>query len=236
MARFRLIPLLAALCAVTASACGGSTTSATVKTGAKPVAAAHRQWKVYAPQGSGYRVEIPTGWSTIDAATLASSGAIRDLEARNPGLKSGFRLFTQMAAQPGVLVAMDLTPAGRRVVRRTGFAPNIIVRRIPIPSGSSDADILRAVLARGRANAAALPTAIGRPSVTPITFAGSPGGVITYRLHETTGVGVASVTESDYVTVVQGTAYTIYCTTVAGDVSRVHPACMHALDSFAIAG
>lgn len=236
MARVRLTPFLAALCAVTASACGGSTTSAGVKTGSKPVAEVHSQWKVYAPPGSGYRVEIPTGWTAIDAASLASSSGMRALEARNPALKSGFRLFARMASQPDVLVAMDLTPAGRRVVKRTGFAPNIIVRRIPIPSGSSDADILRAVLARGRANAAAIATAIGRPSMTPITFAGAPGGVITYRLHETTAVGVASVTESDYVTVVQGTAYTIYCTTVAGDVSRVHPACTHALDSFTITG
>jgi hypothetical protein len=221
--------------AVASAGCGGSSSS-TIKSGPKPLSSAAAGWKVYAPKGGGYRVEIHTGWVTIDAVSLASSSAMRALEAKNPTLAGAFKALAPMARQPGVLVAFDRTPAAQAVTRRTGFTPNIIVRRIPLDPSKSDDALLRAVLSVARTSAAGIPTAIGRPSVSRLTIAGLPAGVVTYRLRENTFVGTAQVTESDYVTVRNGIAYTFYCSTVPLDVPRLHTDCAHAMQSFAFTG
>lgn len=228
--------LLAAVIAVAlaAAGCGGSASS--LESGPAPVSTTTSGWKVYAPKRGGYRVEIPAEWATIDAGSLARSGAVRRLQAANPDMARAFPLFAQMARQPGVLIAFDRTAAGRAVTRRSGFAPNIIVRRIPLDPSDSDAALLRAVIAKGEANVASMPAVTGGPSVARLTMAGLPAAALTYTARENTSAGTATVRETDYATVRDGTAYTIYCTTLRTDVARLRPACAHAISSFAFAG
>jgi hypothetical protein len=221
---------LPVLLAAVAAGCGGSSSSSP-KSGPKPVSSASADWKVYSPAGSGYKIEIHAGWVTIDAASLANSSGMRALAAKNPQLSGALSGFAQMAKQPGVLVAFDRTSAGKQVASRTGFAPNIIVRRIPLGSPASDSALLDTVLNRGRINASRIPTAIGSPTVSRLTIAGLPGGVVTYRITENTLTGSAKITERDYVTVRSGTAYTVYCSSTTTDIARIQLDCDHALSS-----
>lgn len=225
----------AALVAAVAAGCGGSSSSG-VKSGPKPVSNASADWKVYAPTGGGYKIQFHAGWVTIDAASLASSNGMKALAAKNPQLSGALSGFAQIARQPGVLVAFDRTSAGKQVTSGTGFAPNIIVRRIPLDPTKSDATLLDAVLTQGKINASGIPTAIGAPTVSRLTIAGLPGGVVSYRVSENTGVGPARVAESDYVTVRHGVAYTVYCSSVTSDIARIQPDCDHALSSLTFTG
>lgn len=227
--RMRWLCLPALLVAV-AAGCGGSSSSG-AKSGPKPISSASADWKVYAPKGGGYKIQIHSGWVTIDAASLAASNGVKALAARNPALSGALSSFAQMAKQPGVLVAFDRTSAGRGVTSRTGFAPNIIVRRIPLDTAESDSALLDTVLNQGRINASGIPTAIGSPTVSRLTIAGHPGGVVSYRVSENTAVGTAKITESDYVTVRDGIAYTVYCSSIITDMARIQPDCDHALSS-----
>ena len=183
-----------------AAGCGGSSSSG-VKSGPKPVSSASADWKVYAPKGGGYKVQIHSGWVTIDATSLANSNGMKALageESSPVGRVLGLRPARQAAGRAG-----GLRPHQRRqqVTSRTGFAPNIIVRRIPLDPAKSDAALLDTVLTQGKINAGGIPTAIGSPTVSRLTIAGLPGGVVSYRVSENTAVGPAKITESDYVTV-----------------------------------
>jgi hypothetical protein len=89
------------------------------------------------------------------------------------------------------------------------------------------------VLAQGRVNAATLGNLVGAPVTTRLRIAGLPARGVTYTFHENTVAGRQLVTESDNVTVRNGTAFLIFCTTVHSDLSRFRPFCAHALSSFA---
>ncbi|MGN6379158.1 MAG: hypothetical protein ACTHNU_09425 [Gaiellales bacterium] len=228
-------PLLLAL-ALAVAACTACGSSSGAKSGPAPVSTGADGGKVYAPPGGHYRVELPSGWVTIDAATMSSSSGLAKVKANNPKLARSFDAFAQLARQPGVLVAFDRTSAGSSVADSTGFSANIIVRRLPLNSSKSDRALLASLVSAGQANLGANPAVTGTPSVSRLTVAGLPAAVVTYSVLENTAKGKTNVTESDYVTVRDGTAYTLYCTTATSDVTRFHPVCEHALSSFSITG
>lgn len=216
--------------AFAAAGCG-SAPAAAVHTHPAAVASVHAVWDVH--EGAGFTVELHTGWVAVDPKTLAGAAAIHKMEAENPGLTRSFKAFAELATQPGVLIAFDRTAAGRRIAKTTGFAPNILIRPFPLDPLTSDARLLKEVLAQGRVNAATLGNLVGAPVTTRLRIAGLPARGVTYTFHENTVAGRQLVTESDNVTVRNGTAFLIFCTTVHSDLSRFRPFCAHALSSFA---
>ena len=233
----RWLTALAAAAGVAASAgCGGGShaaavTNAPARTGTAVYATIPAEWRVV--EGAGFNVQLHTGWLPIDAARLARSRALATLEAANPQLAYTFKRYARVVSQPGVLLAFDRSDAGRRVAARWAFAPNIIIRPVPLNLPTTDADLLRHAIAGMKAAAGNVPTAIGLPSVAHLRIAGVPAGAVTYTFRETTARGAVGVTESDYVTVRKGTMYMLSCTTVQSDVTRLKPICQHALSSFA---
>jgi hypothetical protein len=234
----RWLPVLAALMGVAGSAgCGASSHAATGTTqppangGTAASAPVPSAWRVV--EGAGFTVEFQSGWVSIDPATLANPGAMHRMEKANPGLNRTFRALAEIVRQPGVLVALDRTAAGRRVGEKTGFAPNIMVRVWPLASLAPDAQQLTDVMAAGRKNASTLGNLVGTPATTRLRLGGLPARGVTYSFRENTDAGRQLVTESDYVTVRQGTAFMIFCASVHSDLSRLRPVCARALSSFA---
>jgi hypothetical protein len=108
------VPLLV-LSLFVAGGCGGSSSggSVSIASGPAPVTSTAGGWKAYAPSGGGYRIEIPGGWATLDAASVANSSALSELTKANPDLQGAAAGFQQLASHPGALLAIDTTAGGR---------------------------------------------------------------------------------------------------------------------------
>jgi hypothetical protein len=234
----KTLPLLLALLAATG--CGGSSSGislGSVKSGPPPVSSTTGGWKVYAPAGGGYRVEIPNGWTTLDAASVAGSSALDQLTKANPDLQGATAGFKQIAARPGALLAIDTSSAGKDLIRSHRFAANILVRRADLNSSASDAKLLAAVVEQNRSSAAGLATLTGSPRVSRSRISGRPAAAVTYSFTVTNAAGVRNpVTEADHIVVSSGVAFIISCTTVTSDLGRLGAVCGHALTSFALTG
>jgi hypothetical protein len=232
------VPLLV-LSLFVAGGCGGSSGggSVSIASGPAPVTSTAGGWKAYAPSAGGYRIEIPDGWATLDAASVADSSALSELTKANPDLQGAAAGFQQLASHPGALLAIDTTAGGKDQIRHHQFAANILVRRADLGSSAPDAKLLAAALKQGRSSAAALATITSPPRLSHPSIAGLPGGSLTYSFTVTSPSGVANpVTEADDIVVSQGVAYAISCTTLTADLTRLRPACEHALSSFTLTG
>ena len=232
----RLTVLAVATGVVASTGCGASIHVGAVTT-RPPVhvgtSASNTLQKAVQYEGAGFTVVLPDGWIRVNRpGTVAGSGAAKSLEQANPGLTRSFKAFAQLTKQPGVMLVFDDTSAGHAVEAATDFAPNIIIRPFPLDPLTPDAKLLKDAMAQGRANTASLGTLVGAPVTTRLRIGGLPGRGLTYSFREHTAAGSQLVTESDYVTVRKGTAFTIFCTTVHRDLARFRPICAHAVKSF----